>query len=233
MNLQQYISNPPVGVNGTKVLFAGQSESLRGQCVQLVEDYAVKVLGVKLPIIGQAKNYWTAIPGFTQQSSPQAGDIAVYNGHGIYTDGHIAIFAGNGQVFEQNADPDGSPAHLFARANTYLLGYLRKDTVMELFNEGDRQNFNTLFYGKDNQQFGSSVGKDWKTACTLIMQQVTADKQLLVNAGDVANLASVGITNASQANGTDWKNAVYSVILKNLPGGTRPTLLVPGEYLVQ
>ena len=66
------------------------------------------------------------------QLTPQAGDIAVYDGHTGFPEGHIAVYIGNGEVFEQNADPDGSPAHIFSRANTYLLGYLTKGEDMGL-----------------------------------------------------------------------------------------------------
>lgn len=103
-----------------------------GQCVALVELYANEVLNAPLPVLPSAVNYWKVIPGYTQQSSAQVGDIAVYNSHTGFPDGHIAIVNQLGnppQVFEQNADPDGSPAHLFNRSTIYLLGYLRKENM--------------------------------------------------------------------------------------------------------
>lgn len=140
MTIYQYISAPPVGVAGTKVLFASQPEVLRGQCVQLVEDYAVKVLGAPLPVLTNAKDYWKALPGYTQiakTSPPQVGDIGVYDGHPNFPQGHINFYAGSGQFFEQNADPDGSPAHLAARASTYLLGYQRKGNMIKITKENE------------------------------------------------------------------------------------------------
>lgn len=100
-----------------------------GQCVPLVELYAQQVLATPLPVLPSAVNYWKALPGYTQESSPQIGDIAVYNSHAGFPDGHIAIVNQLGnppQVFEQNADPDGSPAHLYQRSTIYLLGYQRR-----------------------------------------------------------------------------------------------------------
>lgn len=98
-----------------------------GQCGNLVRAYWNEVDLTNPPSYPNSKDYWfNPVPGYDKVSTPQPGDIAIYNGHGMYTEGHSAIYAGNGQVFEQNADPDGSPAHLFNRANTYLLGYLRK-----------------------------------------------------------------------------------------------------------
>jgi hypothetical protein len=95
------------------------------------------------PSYVSSKDYWfNPVPGYDKVSTPQPGDIAIYNGHGVYTDGHSAIYV-DGRVFEQNADPDGSPAHLYTRANTYLLGYLRKQGVnMPDFSQeaNDRQN---------------------------------------------------------------------------------------------
>lgn len=96
-----------------------------GQCGTLVRLYWNDVVGVDPPSYPSAKDYWfSPAPPYTHTTTPNVGDIAVYNAHGAYPDGHIAIYIGNGQVFEQNADPDGSPAHTFTRANTYLLGYL-------------------------------------------------------------------------------------------------------------
>lgn len=118
MTLQQFIDK----YNGKKV---GD-----GQCGTLVRQYWIEVDQTNPPSYPNSKDYWSnPVPGYDKvTSNPQPGDIAIYNGHGIYTEGHSAIYD-SGQVFEQNADPDGSAAHLFNRANTYLLGYLRKRGV--------------------------------------------------------------------------------------------------------
>lgn len=96
-----------------------------GQCGELVRQYWIDVDNTTPPSYTNSKDYWfNPVPGYDKVSNPQPGDIAIYNGHGSFPEGHSAIYY-DGRVFEQNADPDGSPAHLFNRANTYLLGYLR------------------------------------------------------------------------------------------------------------
>ncbi len=106
-----------------------------GECGTLVRQYLIEVDGYTPPSHPSAKDYWTyGMPGYNKSSSPTPGCIVVYNGHGptlpdgtlAYPDGHIAVYV-DGRVFEQNADPDGAAAHLFNRANTYLLGYLVKE----------------------------------------------------------------------------------------------------------
>lgn len=100
-----------------------------GQCGSLVRAYWNEVDLTTPPSYPNSRDYWfNPVPGYDKITGelPQAGDIAIYDGHGVYTEGHSAIAVNGAQVFEQNADPDGSPAHIFNRANTYLLGYLRK-----------------------------------------------------------------------------------------------------------
>lgn len=99
-----------------------------GQCGTLVRQYWTDVDQTNPPSYEDSKDYWpNPVPGYEKiTSDPQPGDIAIYDGHGDFPEGHSAIYVGNGQVFEQNADPDGSGAHIYTRANTYLLGYLRK-----------------------------------------------------------------------------------------------------------
>lgn len=109
--------------------FINKYSSLRvgdGQCGTLVRQYWIDVDHTTPPSYPNSKDYWfNPVPGYDKVHDPQPGDIAIYDGHGIYTEGHSAIYV-DGRVFEQNADPDGAPAHVFNRANTYLLGYLRK-----------------------------------------------------------------------------------------------------------
>lgn len=116
------------------------------QCWDIVEQYAEDVLQIpRSPwaitlnapqgqVSGVAKNAWLyydlnpQLVKYFDRVSPgqeKKGDINVYDGHGAFTEGHIAIELG-GQVFEQNADPDHSPAHIAVRPRTYLLGSLRK-----------------------------------------------------------------------------------------------------------
>lgn len=142
-----------------------------GECGTLVRAYMIEVQNYTPPSYPSAKDYWfNDVPGYSHQSSPLPGDIPVYNAHGVYTDGHMAIQY-DSRVFEQNADPDGSPAHLFNRANTYLLGYLRKDggTVMEpadyRANEGDVVNVYQGMLGRkpSAEEIKIYVGQDFKT----------------------------------------------------------------------
>lgn len=125
-SLDEYFAYPPVGINGTKYLYPGQNAIYTGQCVQSVMIKISAVDGQTPPVYPDAKDYWfNGIPGYSVVTDPQRGDIAVYDGHGDFPEGHIAVVADNGQVFEQNADPDGSPMHFAVRPTTYLLGYLR------------------------------------------------------------------------------------------------------------
>lgn len=97
-----------------------------GQCGELVRQYWIDVDKTVPPSYPNSKDYWyNPVPGYDKVQDPRPGDIAIYDGHGAYTEGHSAIYV-DGRVFEQNADPNGSPAHLYNRNNTYLLGYLRK-----------------------------------------------------------------------------------------------------------
>ena len=56
------------------------------------------------------------IPG----GQEQPGDLMIYGPHGSFTAGHSAIPLGGGNVFEQNADPDGSPPHLCTTGHVFV-----------------------------------------------------------------------------------------------------------------
>lgn len=133
--LDQLIQNPPLGVNGQDVDI---DKEFGAQCWDIVELYA-ELMGVPkepwaIPLgpLGYAYEAWTVwtphmdkyfvkIPAGQQVR----GDANVYGIHPFGPEGHVNIDLGNGQVFEQNADPDGSPAHIATRATNYLLGSLR------------------------------------------------------------------------------------------------------------
>jgi hypothetical protein len=103
-----------------------------GQCGELVRQYWIDVDQTTPPSYPDSKDYWyNDVPSYDKVSDPQPGDIAIYDGHKGYPEGHSAIYY-DGRVFEQNADPDGSPAHLFNRTSPYLLGYLRKQGEDEM-----------------------------------------------------------------------------------------------------
>lgn len=197
MTLAEFISSSPVGVNGTYV----DVDKLYGpECWDLVELYAEQVLqipknpwAVTLIPDGVAKNAWLnydqnpqLIKYFDKIPAGQekTGDITIYNGHGVYTEGHIAIKV-DGGVFEQNADPDGSPAHISNRSTTYLLGSLRlkgenmslMDSIIET-DEDNRQVF--LAWVARNpyaQEVGRYNGKTYREAANDIGKN--ADRQNL------------------------------------------------------
>lgn len=57
-----------------------------GQCVALIKQYQIDVLNTSAPSVGNAKDYWynySSTPflqeTYTQESSPQVGDVAVWN----------------------------------------------------------------------------------------------------------------------------------------------------------
>lgn len=116
MTLEQFIAK-----------YAGQRVG-DGQCGTLVRAYWNEVDHTVPPSYINSKDYWSnPVPGYIKTQTSIPGAIAIYDGHGTFTEGHSAIYVNNGIVFEQNADPDGSPAHEYPRANTYLLGYLVKE----------------------------------------------------------------------------------------------------------
>lgn len=130
------------------------------QCWDVVELYAEQVLNVpKEPwaiTLGPelaAKEAWTVFDSHMQKyfdkipkGQQQKGDINVYGPHGIYTEGHITIELGHGDVFEQNADPDHSPAHTSERATTYLLGSLRRKETMSASQDKPDETLIRLIY---------------------------------------------------------------------------------------
>lgn len=121
-----------------------------GQCGNLVRAYWTEVDHTVPPSYTNSKDYWSnPVPGYNKTQTPTPGAIAIYDGHGAFPEGHSAIYV-DGRVFEQNADPDGSPAHLYQRANTYLLGYLIKQGEdMVLTPELWESNVKFAYFGGD------------------------------------------------------------------------------------
>lgn len=144
----------------TPQVFINQNSGKRigdGQCGALIDLWLVEGYGVHTEY-ATALDYWTnGIAAFEVAFSPRGGDIACYNAHPGFPDGHIAMYAGSGQVFEQNADPDGSPAHLFARANTYLLGYLTKGETDMLSEDQFYECFRAMLGRDPTQQEASTL----------------------------------------------------------------------------
>lgn len=89
----------------TGYFVANPDGSYKGQCVSLVQVYLEECLGIPYTPRGNAKDWAYSIPnqdiGY-EVDSPEFGDILVYDefyGGGY---GHIAIYLGNGILFDQN-----------------------------------------------------------------------------------------------------------------------------------
>lgn len=111
------------------------------QCVDLIKDYADKVLGLIPQAVGDAHEYYTnyykykylsdnfdRIPN-TPDFIPRKGDIAVYNtGYGKY--GHVCICSGVGNInyfyaYEQNGRGRLDPVTYSKMSYLHLSGVLR------------------------------------------------------------------------------------------------------------
>lgn len=185
-----------------------------GQCGTLVRQYWIEVDHTDPPSYPNSKDYWfNPVPGYDKiTANPQIGDTAIYNGHGAYFEGHSAIYAGNGEVFEQNADPDGSPAHLFTRSSTYLLGYLRKKGTMtdqELHDLGTAVYRTCLHREPESGAAAISMGQRFVSNGTITPE--SAQKAVY-----------------SVFNSQEWKD--QDTKLKTAP--VAPTQLKPGIYKV-
>jgi hypothetical protein len=109
-----------------------------GECLSLVKDYYGQKLNIIMP--GAVKGYAWADGYFSDFPAPlgqhfvrqayipgkryPAGTMVIYA-----ATHHIALFLydnGNGThaVYEQNADPDGSPAHIASRKNGLVTGII-------------------------------------------------------------------------------------------------------------
>lgn len=209
-----------------------------GQCGELVDAYLVDVFENHTEY-DTAYEYWTnGIPGFVVMTTPEPGDIACYKPHTVngveYPDGHIAIYVGNGIVFEQNADPDGSPAHEFARATTYLLGYLRKGENMvetPTVNQGDIENMYQSLLNRpaDDSALQTYNGMDWKTFVYALLDSAEFQIDHTINSGDVVNMKNKGV-DVSGAEGQPWKTGMYAVSTTGV--APEATVLQPGTYKV-
>lgn len=129
--INQAVDSCVTKYQGQQVAFLGYP----GQCLSLVKQYIKDTYDIAPPASGngEGSGYYTDLPAplqeyFTKENwvSGQAypkGSLVV----NVATD-HIALLVASGPVdatvFEQNADPDGSPAHEAQRANSRLDGVL-------------------------------------------------------------------------------------------------------------
>lgn len=87
------------------------SNSYKGQCVSLVQQYLNKVFGIPFKARGNAKDWaYANIDGFTKinaNNSVKAGDILVYGATKNNKYGHVAIIDADGRFLEQNKNGNG------------------------------------------------------------------------------------------------------------------------------
>lgn len=200
--LDQMIADPTI--NGQPV---DVDNAFGGECWDLVELFAERCgvpkepWAVPLGPRGHAEEAWTyfdksphmqkyfdKVPAGQQRK----GDIGVYAGRPGYEEGHILIFINsNNAVFEENADPDGSPAHVYTnRSATYLLGVLRLKKEDDMgatpdMNGGDMVNVWNTFDGHpptkaDTDHWLTDEKANWKTLVydKLLVQHEALKKQL-------------------------------------------------------
>lgn len=137
MTIDEYFKS----VNGKKIDYDGR---YKNQCVDLIKDYADKVLALFPKAVGDAWEYWTnyekyaylyknfdKIPN-TPTFIPKKGDIAVFNrNYGAY--GHVCICTGEGDYnhfysYDQNKGGNLEPVQKCKHNYVSLYGVLRPKT---------------------------------------------------------------------------------------------------------
>lgn len=134
MTFEEYFKS----VLGKKIDYDGVYAN---QCVDLIKDYAKKVLGLTPEVVGDAWEYWTNYDTSkylynnferirnTPDFIPQKGDIAVFNrNYGAY--GHVCVCTGEGDInhfmsYDQNAGGNFEPVQLKEHKYVSLYGVLR------------------------------------------------------------------------------------------------------------
>lgn len=126
-------------LQGQSLLYPGQSESLRGQCVQSVMMW-LKETGTEPPIYPSAYQYFDkGIPGYTKMNADliQEDDIIVYskNFPPAGGNGHIDVAAQDGTRTDYwGWDSNWTPLkleriHHNGSDNQYIVGILRKENM--------------------------------------------------------------------------------------------------------
>lgn len=135
--------------------------------------------------------------------------------------GHINVRLKNGTVW--------SDGNIYANLDAYLQNHSPKyvgwgESVNdykiiggeEMFNEGDRVNFNGVLYGSDKGYHKEFIGKDWKSAMYGIVESAEYRLEHYFNEGDRTNFlaAFYGSDNGTLkgAVGKVWKPASYDII---------------------
>lgn len=218
---------------GQSLLVPGANEADRGQCVQAADYALYEVYGFDY-VWADAIDWWNKFEQIPQlktnfikvsDSAIKKGDFVIFNTKVGSQYGHIdiAMADGNYDMFT-GADSNwggNKTLHLVDHVNkSYIIGSLRpKGGQVVMFNEGDRVNLNTYFYGKDIGFFKTLVGVDWKTAMYAIFKKGSEfDNQYKVNEGDVKNInTQLGTGTADTFKGQNWKDLYYYFAVPNLP----------------
>lgn len=204
------------------------------QCWDLVELYAEQVLqipkepwAITLGPTQSAKEAWTVFDAHMQRNFDKIpagqeikGDINVYDGHGVYPEGHINIDLG-GQVFEQNADPDHSPAHISTRPRTYLLGSLRKKGSTMPYRDMSAQEVYEAYINYTN---GHTIVKVTDPACQNRKENIPAS-----DGGEFWR----GLNNQQLNIIQSLDKEILDLQAQLAAGGTTATVLAPGHYEVK
>lgn len=108
-----------------------ESNSYKGQCVSLVQQYLNKVFGIPFQARGHAKDWANAnIPGFDRISANndvRPGDILVYGPTNSNPYGHVAIIDADGRFLEQNKN--GNRKVTVGDIRPYRIAILRPHSV--------------------------------------------------------------------------------------------------------
>lgn len=127
---------------GQSLLYPGQNEIYRGQCVQSVMMW-IKANGITPPIYPSAADYYTnGVSGYTKIPAGQPiklGDIVVWRKDFPPSggNGHIDVASADGSLssfsaYDSNWYPPLKLAHILhtGNNNNYIAGYLRKEEDM-------------------------------------------------------------------------------------------------------
>lgn len=242
MNLNQFIT----GFTGQAICYDGVLADT-GQCVQLVAEYCVRVLGFTPPM-KNAVDWWTddsVNAAFTKIpiGQEQPGDIAIWGASNVINSplyGHIDIVVAPGFTgFDSNwggvNNAAGYPiAHQVSHNYTDVLGFLRYNGGnMVPINNGDVVNVYQSLLNRQPDQEALNYwinSTDWKDFIYSIINSDEFKLDHFINSGDVVNMKAKGI-DISQVVGQDWKAGNYNDATKGIAPDA--VVLQPGLYEVQ
>lgn len=231
--MDQFVNDP---ANKVKV---GTNTANFGECVGLVQKWFATV-GAPF-FYGNAVNLYANAPSNayskgTTWPAPR-GAAAIfgapygYNASTKAYDGHTALSLGDGQLFEQNANPDGSVPHIHnygATAPKGYIGYILPNNYQEgeaMIQDSDNEfwRWNKLFKAIRGRQASraefqaAAVGHTWLNAMEILSDNPEADA-----AEHAQEVGQVAVRDNWNQQITDLKN--------ELAAGA--TVLKPGTYKV-